>query len=106
MSSPTVVLAVLLLHLTNIPEVQATPQEGITDEVKDLYLLGLLPLGGRTWPVGDALKVAIDMALEAVNNRTDILDGYRLHLVVGDTQVKSSTHFIQIYVCLNTGTRI
>ena len=56
-------------------------------ELRDLYLMGLLPVGGTAWPVGRNLLVAMEMALDVVNNRTDVLAGYRLHLVVADTAV-------------------
>ena len=57
------------------------------DGTKDLYLMGLIPFGGNTWPAGEALQLAMDMALEQVNNRTDLLWGYRLNLMVEDTRV-------------------
>ena len=55
--------------------------------VEDLYLLGLFPVGGDAWPAGEALLLAVNIALEQVNNRTDILPGYRLNLIPSDTMV-------------------
>ena len=58
---------------------------------KDVYLMGLIPFGGDVWPAGEAIMAAINMALEQINNRTDVLSGYRLNLIVDDTQVKYTT---------------
>ena len=63
-----------------------------TRGMKDLYLLGLFPIGGDVWPAGEALLLAIHMALEQVNNRTDILPGYRLNLIYRDTMVSVASN--------------
>ena len=49
--------------------------------------MGLLPFGGTNWPGGDALMVAAEMALEQINNRTDILAEYKLNIIKEDDQV-------------------
>lgn len=47
-------------------------------EDKELRLLGLQPMTGEAWPGGWSCVVPVQMAIEAINNRTDILDGYKL----------------------------
>ena len=59
----------------------------ISEEPKDVFIMGLLPMGGTGWPAGGALLLAANMALEHINNRTDVLNGYNLKLIVGDSQV-------------------
>ena len=59
----------------------------LAQQPRDLHLLGLMPFGGSRWQAGRAMMLAINMALEQINNRTDVLDGYRLHLIWKDTRV-------------------
>lgn len=42
------------------------------------------------WAGGKGCKPAVDMALEDVNRRSDILHGYKLIMVANDSQVKSA----------------
>ena len=51
-----------------------------------LYVATLLPMTGP-WPGGRAMLTAATMALDHINNRTDILPHYKLHIVHGDTKV-------------------
>ena len=41
-----------------------------------------------SWAGGVGCKPAVEMALEDVNNRTDILPDYRLEMEVGDSEVR------------------
>ncbi|XP_048239755.1 gamma-aminobutyric acid type B receptor subunit 1-like isoform X5 [Haliotis rufescens] len=51
----------------------------------DIYLIGLFPLSGP-WNGGQAMLPASQMAVEDINNRSDILPGYRLNINWTDTQ--------------------
>ena len=50
-----------------------------------LYIGALLPFGGG-WD-GSGLVPSIDIALEKINERDDILPGYDLQVIWNDTQV-------------------
>lgn len=54
----------------------------------DLHLMGLFPMEGA-WSGGEALKPAVQMGLDHINARDDILPGYRLKLVWEDTKVSN-----------------
>ena len=58
-------------------------------ELKDINVMGLFPMTGENWPGGGACLPAVEMALRQVNARDDILKGYRLNLIWGDTKVSS-----------------
>lgn len=57
---------------------------------KKLYIGALFPMSGG-WPGGQACLPAAQMALELVNNRSDILPDYELELIYYDSMV-SKTH--------------
>lgn len=57
------------------------------DEREDLYLMGLFPFGGTAWPGGNATEAAANIALDEINNRTDVLPGYTLKVIAGDSRV-------------------
>lgn len=55
---------------------------------KTLHIGGLFPLtGSGGWLGGPGCLPAVNMALEAVNNRSDLLPGYYLHLTRNDSKV-------------------
>lgn len=54
---------------------------------KKLYIGALFPMSGG-WPGGQACLPAAQMALELVNNRTDILPDYELELIYYDSMVR------------------
>ena len=58
------------------------------DGVKNLTLGAYVPLTGPCWGGGFAVKIVIELALRQVNNRTDILSDYQLHMVLNDTKVR------------------
>ena len=60
---------------------------------KDLYLMGLLPMTGDTWPGGGACLPPMEMAIRQINEREDILPGYRLNLIWKDTAVNIDIMF-------------
>ena len=45
------------------------------------------PLTGPCWTGGYVVKQMMELALSQVNNRTDILPGYELRMVLNDTKV-------------------
>ena len=63
------------------------------DELKDLYLLLLAPFNSpqHVYDEGPALVPAVDVALDIINNRTDVLPGYRLRYIVADSACTDGT---------------
>ncbi len=61
---------------------------GFDVDLVDLYLLGLYPMGGSTWPGGQGMLPASQMALDHINQDPSILPGYRLNIILGDSQVR------------------
>ena len=59
----------------------------VCSPMKDLYLMGLIPMTGDTWPGGGVCLPPMEMAIRHVNEREDILPGYRLNLIWKDTAV-------------------
>ena len=57
----------------------------IMAEDRELHLIGLFPVEGPAF--GQATLVAANLALDHINNRTDILPGYTLRLHPNDTAV-------------------
>ncbi|XP_071485505.1 gamma-aminobutyric acid type B receptor subunit 1-like [Diadema antillarum] len=55
------------------------------DGVTDLYFGGIFPMRGTTWNGGQGCLPATMLGLEDVNNRTDILPGYRLNMLWNDS---------------------
>ena len=53
---------------------------------KKLYIGALFPMSGG-WPGGQACLPSAQMALDLVNNRTDILPDYELELIHYDSMV-------------------
>ena len=56
---------------------------------KTLYIGGIFPMTGG-WAGGKGCRPAVDMALEDVNSRPDILPGYKLQMVANDSMVSMS----------------
>ncbi|ELT87738.1 hypothetical protein CAPTEDRAFT_22448, partial [Capitella teleta] len=67
-----------------------------------LRLLGLVPMEGKVWPAGKTLLLAMRMALEEINERQDVLPGYHLELVWGDTQCDPGHGLNALYELLYT----
>lgn len=53
---------------------------------KTLYIGGMFPMTG-SWAGGKGCRPAVEMALEDVNKRMDILPGYTLKMVFNDSRV-------------------
>lgn len=65
---------------------------------KKLYIGALFPMSGG-WPGGQACLPAAQMALDLVNNRTDILPDYEMELIHYDSRV-SNKHSCILSHCL------
>ena len=64
------------------------------DATKTLYIGGLFPMSGSS--VASAGKIFLpvsELAIDMVNNRTDLLNGYQLQLIWNDTQVSKIIFF-------------
>ena len=61
--------------------------EAVQTELKNLELLGFLPMTGKGWVGGAACLPAVNMALRHVNERPGLLDGYNLTYSWVDSQV-------------------
>ena len=55
---------------------------------KKLYIGALFPMSGG-WPGGQACMPSAQMALDLVNNRSDILPDYELELIHYDSMVSA-----------------
>ncbi|XP_073256267.1 gamma-aminobutyric acid type B receptor subunit 2-like [Porites lutea] len=63
-----------------------TPRRAFVGGLKNLTIGAYAPLTGPCWGGGFAVKIAMELALSQVNERTDILPEYRLHMVLNDTK--------------------
>ena len=61
------------------------PVEG---QDKELRLLGIQAMTGRIWPGGWSCLVPVMMAIDEVNQRSDLLDGYKLTYNYIDHEVR------------------
>lgn len=69
---------------------------------KKLYIGALFPMSGG-WPGGQACLPAAHMALDLVNNRSDILPDYELELIHYDSMVSiSNTISIHVIIICNS----
>lgn len=84
------------------PAVRRDATGGIrsSEEVKDIWLLGLFPMKG-SWAGGLGQLPAVQLGIKHVNEDPNILAGYRLRMTVNDTEVRlpawislSTTHAI------------
>ena len=62
----------------------------VVDSLKDLRLLGLLPMTGDIYPGGWSCLVPVKMALDGINAHPNLLQGYNLSYDYIDNQVISS----------------
>ena len=63
---------------------------------KDLYLMGMLPMSGELWPGGGACLPPMEIALQQINERDDILPDYKLNLIWKDTAVNMAFYSIPL----------
>lgn len=57
------------------------------NETKTLYFMTFLPMSGGGWTGGYICLPAMNLAIEHVNARADILPGYKLNMIWVDTMV-------------------
>ncbi|XP_072017779.1 gamma-aminobutyric acid type B receptor subunit 1-like [Amphiura filiformis] len=89
-----------MLHLVLLLLTLVTPNCGYSYQIKpgeeysgdddgsgltSLYIGGIIPYTGKSWAGGKGCLPAAQMALEDVNNRTDILPGYELKMIWNDS---------------------
>lgn len=75
------------LHLPR-PHLRVPPHP--SSERRAVYIGALFPMSGG-WPGGQACQPAVEMALEDVNSRRDILPDYELKLIHHDSKVALDT---------------
>ena len=68
-------------------------------KVKNLTIGGIFPMSG-SWAGGQGCLPAVQMALEDVNRRQDILPDYNLHMDFDDSQVSPAIQFGQRHTVL------
>ena len=73
-------ICILIMTLISCDEV-------FSNQLKELYLQGFLPMTGTGWTGGGACLPAVLMALRHVNGRAGLLDEYNLNYSWVDTQV-------------------
>ena len=56
------------------------------NERRPLYLLGLIPYSGD-WAIGETAKYVYDIAIDHINQNSNILSGFELKVVWQDTKV-------------------
>ena len=66
-------------------------------EQKDLNIMGFLPMTGTMFRGGPACLLATNMAIDHVNEREDILEGFRLNLVWRDSKVSIHNLCLLVY---------
>lgn len=93
----TVLQTLIEFSVNTIPSTLHTvPSHG----VKHLTIGAYSPLTGPCWGGGQIVKLIIELALSQVNNRTDILPGYELGMVINDTKVCiQQQHLNLTYFC-------
>jgi len=69
---------------------------------KKLYIGALFPMSGG-WPGGQACMPSAQMALDLVNNRSDILPDYELELIHYDSMVSAHAWLEEVSVMWRGG---
>lgn len=84
-----IVILALLAIKSAVHQLVAAELSNITAHERPLYVGSMAPMtGNRSW-WGAGIPLAIEMAFEDVNKRSDVLKGYKLILAQRDTQVRS-----------------
>lgn len=73
-------------HSPHLPRPHPRVPPRPSAERRAVYIGALFPMSGG-WPGGQACQPAVEMALEDVNSRRDILPDYELKLIHHDSQV-------------------
>ena len=70
-----------------IHQLDAVSLNNFTTQGRPLYIGSMAPMTGRRAWWGAGIPLAIEMAFEDINKRSDILKEYKLSLIQRDTQV-------------------
>jgi len=57
-----------------------------SEKTRTLYIGGIFPMSGA-WSGGKGCRPAVDIALEDINYRTDLLPNFRLQMLANDSRV-------------------
>ena len=95
-------------------EPEADNSSNVHSRVSTLYLLSLLPYPDSrptlqpSWDEGPTLVLAAQLAVELINNRSDILTDYNIELIAGDSGCDAATKTITAFVnhVLHSGKQI
>lgn len=91
-----IVIFALLATQSVIHQLDAANMHNITAHERPLYIGAMAPMtGSRSW-WGAGIPLAIEMAFEDINKRSDVLKEYKLILDQRDTQVRPSLVTIHI----------
>ena len=104
----TVAIALLQLSACTSTPISCSRNDTVTAGTTPLYVLTLLPFS-----VGLGLLTGAHIARDEVNNRTDLLPGYHIELilsvlhdqfdVVTRKEISTIVNFITSYMCSSTG---
>jgi hypothetical protein len=72
----------------------------MASRVKTLNMMVTLPMTGQAFPAGGSCFPAIQMAIDTINARSDILDGYDLNVTWRDTKVITEMMVIMMMVIM------
>ncbi|VDO62299.1 unnamed protein product [Heligmosomoides polygyrus] len=80
------------------------PLRAAADDPVPLHIGGTFPMeaGSGGWAGGQACLPAVQMALEDVNNRQDVLPGYVLHMNTSNSKCQAGLATQQLYDLLYT----
>ncbi|KAK7466024.1 hypothetical protein BaRGS_00037425 [Batillaria attramentaria] len=76
---------------------------GLTGGRTPLYIGGFFPMSGNGWLAGPETLPAVELAIQLLNNRTDILPDHTLHLQWYDTEASSTTGMRRLIDLINNG---
>lgn len=84
-----IVILALLATISVVNQLDAAELNNITAHERPLYIGSMAPMTGKKSWWGAGIPLAIEMAFEDINKRSDVLKEYKLILVQRDTQVRS-----------------
>lgn len=86
--TPVLVFACILIFGHCATNQGNNPLYEVDDDGRIILNFGaIFPMTGKSWAGGQGCKPAVEMALKDVNDRSDILPGYKLKMVWNDSEV-------------------